>query len=227
MLHGKTVLASVAILTLCGWAARPALAAPNLVVDGGFESDTSGNYFNANDPFAFGAPSTFGPWTAAPISTFSEVSVDGFAVQADAGNNSLDIAPNAGPDGVTQTLATTVGQSYDLSFYAAVGGANTVAIKFGGSVVPGSPTTLTQTIPMFANDYTGDYRLYSLSVVATSASSVLEFDATDPAVAGQGPDTVNIDNVSLSVPEPATAPLAGLGAAGLLAARRRHVARAR
>jgi hypothetical protein len=203
-----------AIVSLSVGAFTPAVAA-NLVMDGGFETDASQNYAATDYLFPLG-PSTFGPWTVNSGFVF----VDGFAVQAHSGDNSLNLAPGnpAFPSDITQTLATTAGETYELSFFAAAGGENTFSVKFDGATAPGSPTSLPSTIPELASDFTGDYREYEFSVTATSALSVLEFGGTSTDNPGHGPDTVQLDDVSLTpaaVPEPATWAMMLIGLVGL------------
>jgi PEP-CTERM motif len=191
-----------AILSL-GVAAFTPAAAANLVVDGGFEGDVSQNYSAADYLFPLG-PSTFGPWTVNSGFVF----VDGFGVQAHSGDSSLNLAPGnpAFPSDITQNFATTAGQTYELSFFAAAGGENTFSVKFDGATVRGSPTSLPSTIPELATDFTGDYREYDFTVLATSAESVLEFGGTSTDDPGHGPDTLQLDDISFTptaVPEPA------------------------
>jgi Protein of unknown function (DUF642)/PEP-CTERM motif len=203
-----------AIVSLGLSAIAPANAA-NLVMDGGFETDVSQNYAATDYLFPLG-PSTFGPWTVNSGFVF----VDGFAVQAHSGDNSLNLAPGnpAFPSDITQALATNAGQTYELSFFAAAGGENTFSVKFDGVTVPGSPTSLPQTIPELASDFTGDYREYNFTVLATSSQSVLEFGGTSTDNPGHGPDTVQLDDISFTtaaVPEPATWSMMLIGLLGV------------
>lgn len=213
---GACVPLGLAFVSLSVAAFNPAVAA-NLVMDGGFEGDVSQNYAAADYLFPLG-PSTFGPWTVNSGFVF----VDGFAVQAHSGDNSLNLAPGnpAFPSDITQTLATTVGQTYELSFFAAAGGENTFSVKFDGATVPGAPTSLPSTIPEFASDFTGDYREYDFTVTATSAQSVLEFGGTSTDNPGHGPDTIQLDDINFTpagaaAPEPATWAMMLIGLLGV------------
>ncbi|MEO9191777.1 MAG: PEP-CTERM sorting domain-containing protein [Acetobacteraceae bacterium] len=205
-------------------AAGPAAMAANLVVDGGFEADAPGNYSAPNYFFHLG-PSTFGPGGVWQVNN-GFVGIDGFAVQAHSGTNSLLLAPGNPlfPSDLTQTLATTPGTQYRLSFFAAAGGVNTFSLSFGGVPVAGAPSSFPSTIPMFASDFTGYYMPYSFLVTANSNASVLELGGTSTDNPGMGPDTINIDDISVTpaaVPEPAAIALLAAGLLGLGVVRRR------
>jgi flagellin len=110
---------------------------------------------------------------------------------------------------LTQSIATTVGTTYTFSFWMTTqgGGFNSgapdhFAALFGGQTVlnltdVADPTT---------------YTLFSFSVVATSSSTVVEFDSYDD------PWFLFLDDVHVTasvVPEPSTIILFGVGACGL------------
>ncbi len=108
-------------LTLCAAAiALPAAAATNLVVNGDFESDPASNggyiqYFGGN---------TFSGWTVTGndvIVIDESYNESGLVFNAQGGSqNAIDLtgAGNTGAaDGITQTIATTAGTLYRLTFY--------------------------------------------------------------------------------------------------------------
>ncbi len=200
-------------------------ARANLVVDGGFEQDASGNYSAASYPFPLG-PSTFGPWTV----NNGFVYVDGFAIQSHSGTSALNLTPGLFASNVSQSLPTVLGETYQLTFFAAAHSANTFLVDWNGIAVTGAPTILPDTIPQGAYDFTGDYRRYSFDLTATGTSSVLAFGGTNPDTPGMGPNVIMIDDVSVTaVPEPATWALmlvgfAGLGAISRMARRRLAIA---
>jgi hypothetical protein len=208
-------------------ALAPASRAANLVVDGGFESDAAQNY-SAPDYFFPLGPSTFGPGGVWHVNN-GFVGIDGFAVQAHSGNNSLDLAPGNPlfPSDLTQTLSTVTGSSYLVSFFAAAGGVNTFSLSFGGVPVAGAPTSFPDTIPMGASDFTGDYTEYSFPVTATSSQSVLDLGGTSTDDVGNGPDVILIDDISVTqsaaqVPEPTSMALFATAVLGFAMLRRRE-----
>jgi PEP-CTERM motif len=168
----------------------------NLVVNGSFEtSDFSGweqvgdNFFDSvTDAFAAGGP-TDGAWHAA----FGSV--------------------DPGGGGIIQTIATTPGQIYTLSFDLA---------NLGG--IPNAFGLYWDSGFLFINEDLGgfDYITLSGDLVATSSSTILGF------VFYHEPSFWFLDNVSLVesvIPEPATwgMMIAGFGLVGS-ALRRRRIA---
>jgi PEP-CTERM motif len=225
---GMAAITAMCVLTgstvMCSFA--PSSRAANLVIDGGFESDVAQNYSAPNYLFPLG-PSTFGPRGVWHVNN-GFVGIDGFAVQAHLGNNSLNLAPGNPlfPSELTQTLSTVTGSSYLVSFFAAAGGVNTFSLSFGGVPVAGAPTSFPDTIPMGASDFTGDYTKYSFLVTATASKSVLELGGTSTDDIGAGPDVILIDDISVTpsaaqVPEPTSMALFTMAALGFAILRHR------
>jgi hypothetical protein len=129
------------------------------------------------------------------------------------------VAPDV--DELSQTLATQVGQQYDLTFFAQTpefnnppGFPNSLSVYFGGNLIAG---------PLTVPD-NPDFEQYSSTVTATSTTSLLRF------VISNDPDYTQLDDISVTavggaaVPEPSLlALLLSSGSGGIwLLRRRRH-----
>ena len=143
---------------------------------------------------------------------------------AEDGHRALDLSGSA-PGSVFQTLSTTVGQAYTVSFYMAGNPDGDPVIKHLSVDINGSGA---QT---YAFDTTGvtysamGWTKETYKFTATSTSSVLTFTDLTPG----SPYGAALDNVSISAPEPATwalmlVAMAGIG--GVARARRSRLAAA-
>jgi Protein of unknown function (DUF642)/PEP-CTERM motif len=186
-----------------------AFASPNLVTNGSFEDNILAN----------------GTW-----SIFTTTQVPGWVADdqieirnnvvgtAESGNNYVELDADHNSS-MHQSIATTAGDTYTLSFYFSnrTGTANaTDGLSFNigtGEIF----------LPPLAENNTGDnvWTLYTGEFVATSANTVLTFSA-DNLSDSFG---TSIDNVSVTaaVPEPETYALmlAGLACLGFVARRRK------
>jgi hypothetical protein len=206
---------SLASLFLLGFSLVPAARAGNIVQDGGFESADPGALPGDSNTFNGGQSIDGGIWTV----TQGTVGVDTATSFIFDGNKSLLLdGDNSGPDSISQTLVTTPGQLYAISFWANADVPNSFLVTFGGTPVTGMPTSIAQ------NGFPGSdplsnssqFVLYSGLVMATSTSTDLTFTTTAFPTISSGV-TVEIDNVSVSaVPEPPTILLAAVGSAGCL-----------
>lgn len=204
--HWLAVVAcSAAILALLSTPARA-----NLLTNGSFETPVvpAGGFTN----FTTGSTGITG-WTAVgpEVSVVSGTYTSfGLNFPAEDGNQWLDLTGDNSnsSEGVEQTVATTPGATYDLSYFVGnqvnpggpYGTTSTVFVKVDGATIQ------TSTNSMGAGGTTQVWEQFSTSFVASSASTTLEFLNGDPPT----DNTNGLDNVVLtqgaasSVPEPAT-----------------------
>jgi hypothetical protein len=210
--------------------------AANVIVDGSFEDPTvpigSFTLFNSGTTFGTGNPwSVVGPSGGNVGIVYKNFSQSGITFPAQDGNQWIDLTgtSNSPAEGVQQTVATTIGQQYSLSFYVGnvnnVGGifgtTSTVDVDVNGSQVLAAENSCTTTCPS-----TLTWQLFTTTFIATSTSTVLAFLNGDPSN-----DTSNgLDNITLNAtttsptPLPGAFPLfaTGLGALGLFGWRRKR-----
>ncbi len=137
-----------------------------------------------------------------------------------------DLGANCGQSGryggIQQSVATTIGGHYDLSFY----GAN-YALNATQPMLSVTATDIAQayTLPT-TNSTAGTWTKYSFDFFADSTTTTINFSGLPASLGGAsylGLDNVNLDLVSTPpVPEPETYALmmAGLGIVGFIARRR-------
>jgi hypothetical protein len=166
----QTILCSALLLTV-----NP--VSGNLIINGSFESPIVPTAFYTN--FPSGSTAIAG-WTVVGVDSAvvdRNFQNGGITFQSQDGNQWLDLAgitSNSMSSGVTQTIATTVDQNYEVSFY--VGSATNGSIYFpatvrlsisGGAPVsyfnPSMPTTLL------------DWRRFAVSFTATATTTMLTF----------------------------------------------------
>lgn len=213
----RNLVASLAILTLMG---SPAFA--NLITNGSFETPVVpvGGFTNFN----IGSTGITGWTVVGPQASIVSGSYKSFGLSfpAEDGSQWLDLTGDGSNkvEGVKQTVSTTAGSTYDLSFYVGnqvnssgiYGTTSTVNVLLNGAPAQ------TFTNSLGAGGTTQVWEQFSLSFVAASGSTTIEFLNLDPST----DNTNGLDNVVLTqqatspVPEPPTfallaLPLLGFG----------------
>ena len=214
----KSILAGV-VLAAAAATAAPSMAA-NLIQNGGFDGGSAG----LNGGFSTRAVgSTFaGFWT---VDTANIEWISGYWQSSDGDGYSVDLNGNSGAGAVKQTVATTIGELYRLTFDLSKN-------PDGGSVPRDMFLEITGVLQQpyaFSTPNTSanmNWAAQSFDFVATSTSTTVLFRGSASGGCCFGPA---IDNVALNavVPEPATWAMMiggffGLGAA--LRQRRRSLA---
>jgi len=230
-----TALRACVALTLVGGAAS-AFADTNLLTNGSFELGTFTNQGNDTETFTAGSTVMTG-WTTVGNFVSWIGPTNPFILSAQDGSHFLDLTgyqTGAPFGGVTQTIATTPGRQYDLSFYlgsyTAVWGGPPVSI----TAVAGGTTGL------FTNGSATDsstWTLENLAFTATGSSTAVEL------IGQAGSRYIGLDNVGVqcvstggcaatggggggggtAVPEPAVLGLMCLGLAAVGLGRRRQL----
>jgi|SRR5438105_8446121 len=199
----------------------------NLITNGSFESGAFVN--EGNDTMSLPAGSTvITDWTVVADTTAWIGPTNPFGLSANDGSFFLDLtnyqvgAPFAG---MSQTIATTVGATYSLSF------------DLGSSTFWGRPDSITASAAGTAQTFTApstgsnnDWQRVSMQFLATAATTTVLLQGAS-GFNYIGLDNIDVEFVSgpgpgpgpVPVPEPTTLALLGLALAGLASSRRcRH-----
>jgi hypothetical protein len=222
------------LVILCG-AAMSLSAHANQIGNGGFETPVTGPGGLNSGYTALGAGSTIGPWSVVgPSGSFNHVALVPSTEYSTAGgpsiyflsqegSQSLDLTgewDNGAAMGVQQSFSTTPGQTYSLSFY--VGAVTTTDWSpHQGNAIVNVLLNGNAFQTAINSDLSGDattWKQFNYNFTATGSTTTLAFmNGVGPGVGHNG-----LDNVAVSpVPEPGTASLLLLGAAGLLRLKRK------
>lgn len=185
-----------ALVAAAGFALGAAgTAQANLVVNGGFETGT------------------FSGWTQSGNTAFNGVFCPGpTSANVAAGNCAAFFGPIGSTGGISQTLSTVVGQTYEIKFSLQADGfePSSFSALFGG-----------QTLVNLTNPLALNYQAFDLFATATSTSTVLAFNfRDDPSFLFL--DAVDVTVAQAAVPEPASLALLGLGLAAVAFSRRKR-----
>jgi PEP-CTERM motif len=214
----KDLMHRVALIPLvAGALALSHPASAGVLLADGFESPvvTPGAFQNFNTGTTFGPWTVVGPQVSIVSTTFTQ---NGFSFVAQQGNQWLDLTgdgANSPADGVRTTLATTIGQAYNLSFYVGnivnpggiFGTSSTVDVLVNGTMV------LAATNTSGTGSTSQVWQQFSLAGIATTNSTTFAFLNGDPS----GDNSNGLDNIVIStaVPEPSTWAMMILGFFGI------------
>jgi hypothetical protein len=193
-------------------------AQTNLVTNGNFEATTvtqgTHDVFGPAKPW-FPVPTAFG-WSITGHSVDVHCWTCAGWVWTPDGNQTLELNGDS-TGGIWQTLSTTAGERYALSFLANAYRDFRFAVRWGGATLYSG---MVRAAPMAVATGQGDWYQFTFSnLLATSSSTNLEF----VSLVASGNSGVVLDAVSvLAAPEPTSAALLGSGLGALLIAHRRR-----
>jgi hypothetical protein len=206
----------------------PLAAGANLLANGSFETPTVPVGSFTDFAPGSGALTDWTVFTGGVSIVNGSFGQNGVSFPAQDGVQWLDLTGNGSnsTEGVSQTVATTAGHQYRLSFYVGnttgggiFGSTSTVAVLLNGSVALTATNTAT-------SPTTQNWFQFTHTFTASGATTTLGFRNGDPATDNNnGLDNVVLIDVGVAaIPEPETYAmlLAGLGLLVFMARRRKQ-----
>ncbi len=174
-----------------------ASAAPITVTNNSFETGSFVNDGNGTDVLAVGSTAITG-WTVTGDQLAWIISPNPWGLTAEDGNAFLDLTayPAGAPfGGISQTLTTTAGDQYEVSYYL-----GTYTSRWGGPPVSiqASAAGTNQTCTVSTTSTSSTWTLCTMQFVASGASTALSFLGT------AGYQYIGLDNVSVNDLGPVT-----------------------
>ena len=195
------------ILVLLGSATGGNVQAANLITNGSFETGNFVNNGNGAMSLIIGAPDITG-WTITNAELAWVTNINSYGLTASDGSYFLDLTgyhDSAPYGGVTQTINTTVGQTYTLAFDLDV---NQSDGRYNGPVdIQATAGSMSQTFTFNPGGTGNQFGLFGFDFVAAAPTTAITLIGT------QGKQYIGLDNVSVvsaAVPEVSAANSLGL-----------------
>ncbi len=214
------------LIAVCTFSMVTGIARGNLITDPGFETPavTPGGFTN----FLTGSTSITGWTVTGPAATAVSIvsttfSQNGVNFEAEEGNQWLDLTGDGSnsTEGISQSVSTTPGTNYVLSFYIG----NTTGGGIFGTTSTDALYINGTNVGSFENsniDSTGlNWEQFTYDFMASGSSTTIGFVNLDPSGDNSnGLDLVDLEVGTSSVPEPATVGLVGLALVAIAFRRR-------